>query len=322
VSSMLRYWFLFLLPPVMLLGGLFPDGGSALRAHPWVLATLVATILFISGFTLDLRRSLGRALNLRAILLGVVSTYLVAPFLAYWLTSWWTPLGGDGALFFEAVMLAAAQSSTLASAITLTKMARGDEALVLVLTLVSSSLTPFLSPLILKYSLGVEVSFPLGEMMGRMVLVLLLPLFLGQAIRFSLRKSIRRSPPFLRVVQQAIILVFVYVAFSAASSYFKEEVLLAVRFLGVCLVLHLTLLLWTLLSAALLRLSPEARVAVLYSGSQKSVPNGIYLWETFFSANPFGAVPLVLYQLTQLVTGFLIVPWLEKSLGAKRSDFR
>ena len=74
---------------------------------------------------------------------------------------------------------------------------------------------------------------------------------------------------------------------------------------------------------------PE-RTAMILSGSQKTLPNGIYIWDTFFMPHgsvsalivhvPFGAVPLVLYHLFQLVIDTLLVPKFEqRNLGAEES---
>ncbi|MDG2213503.1 MAG: bile acid:sodium symporter, partial [Verrucomicrobiota bacterium] len=60
------------------------------------------------------------------------------------------------------------------------------------------------------------------------------------------------------------------------------------------------------------RLEWRERTAVILCGSQKTLPNGIYVWNNFFQANPYGAVPLVLYHLFQLVVDTLLVPKFEE----------
>ncbi len=317
-----RFWFLFVLPVVIFGAGWFPRGGEVLRDMPVLLASLVGFLLFISGFTLDARRLVGQALNVRAILLGVIATYALAPVAGFLLAHAFAPSGDpELAVFFvQGVMLAAAQSSTLATAITLTKLSGGNEELALVLTLVTSAVTAVLTPVVLKLSLGAQVSFSAVDMAGRILLVVVLPIILGQLLRRATRRWIEKPPRGLREVQQSIILVFAYVGFSAAAAQFKSRPALAFQFLGACAALHAFLLGATYLGAIAMRLRRSERVAVIYSGSQKSVPNGIYLWETYFSANPLGAVPLVVYQLCQLVVGFLLIPWMERSVKRDRAD--
>ena len=58
-------------------------------------------------------------------------------------------------------------------------------------------------------------------------------------------------------------------------------------------------------------LPQSSRTAVVFCGSQKTLPNAIYLWDHFFASNPYGAIPMVLYHIFQLVLDTLLVPWLE-----------
>jgi sodium/bile acid cotransporter 7 len=312
-TTLKRYWFLIALALVVPLGTALPEGGNALRGAKIVLPLLVAATLFVTGFTLNMSRLLRQVTNLRAILLVLSTTYILAPALAYALALLWGPAVGGaesrGFQFLQAVMIAAAQAGTLASAIALTLMARGDQELALVLTVVSNALTSLLTPLVLKFSVGAVVAFPLGDMMLRMTLVVVLPVILGQIARRLWWEAAAPVLPLLRRVPQIIILVFVYTGFSAAGGDLWREPTIALQFLGACASLHLLLLLWSGTSARILRLSPASRTAVLFCGAQKTLPNGIYLWDRFFPANPYGAIPLVLYHLFQLVVDTFLVPW-------------
>ena len=51
---------------------------------------------------------------------------------------------------------------------------------------------------------------------------------------------------------------------------------------------------------------------MIFTGSQKTLPNGIYIWNTFFTTNPYGAIPLVLYHLFQLIVDTLLATNLER----------
>jgi sodium/bile acid cotransporter 7 len=317
-----RFWFLIALGLIMALAANFPRGGEAVRRAEGVLPLLVSTTLFISGFTLRTAHFLEQATRWRPLLLGLSATYLAAPLLGYGLARLFgpSPLSDPtGAHFLQAVMLAAAQAGTLASAIALTVVARGDQELALFLTLVSNALTALLTPLILELSVGAVVELPVAEMMGRLALVVLLPVALGQLARRLLWKTAVPILPGLRLVPQLIILVFVYTAFSSASRHLAERPQLALQFLGACACLHTLLLLFTYGASNVLGLAPEARAAVVYCGSQKTLPNGMYLWDRFFPANPYGAVALALYHAFQLIADTLILPWLEVP-GARAAE--
>jgi sodium/bile acid cotransporter 7 len=310
-----RYWFLIALTVVLPMGYLWPEGGIKIRQAGFIVPVLVATTLLVSGFTLDTSRLLGQIANLPVILLGLGTTYGVAPVLAYLLARLWGPeITGQGSIgfqFVEAVMILAAQAGTLASAMALTSVARGNQEIALILTVLSNSLTAVLTPAILNLSVGVDVEFPLGTMVSYMALVVLLPVLLGQVLRRFLWKTAQPILKQLKIVPQLIILVFVYTSFGGAAGYLLEASDLLLRFAGTCVCLHLLLLAWTYGISSLMGLPQSSRTAVVFCGSQKTLPNAIYLWDHFFASNPYGAIPMVLYHIFQLVLDTLLVPWLE-----------
>lgn len=307
-----RLWFpaaLFALVPFALA---FPEGGTLLRETPGALDALVAATLFLSSFGLDprhLRRQLGEG---RPLGLSLGATYLVAPLLGVGLARLLAPSDQAASrAFFEAVMIAATQGSTLASAQALVVVAGGDAGLALVLTIASTLATVVLTPLLLEATLGVAVSLPAGEMIRQMAIVVLAPVLLAQALRPFLWRTTAPFRFLLRLLPQGIILVFVYTAVAAAGGRLVAAPDLALRFFAVAVGLHLGLLVATALGSKALGLAPEARTAVVLCGSQKTLPNGIYLWDQFFSANPHGAVALVTLHVLQLVLDALLVPWLR-----------
>ena len=118
--------------------------------------------------------------------------------------------------------------------------------------------------------------------------------------------------PFIRIAPQIIILMFVYTGFASGAAQLQKDSDIVLRFLTACALLHVILLgLNFVISGALGFKWPE-RTAIILSGSQKTLPNGIYVWSNFFSANPHGAVPLVLYHLYQLLVDTLLVPKFEQ----------
>jgi BASS family bile acid:Na+ symporter len=301
----------------MLVGTLFPQGGAAIRQAGWGIPLMVAAVLLISGYTLELGHAVRQATNARALFLGLATTYVVAPIIAYPLARLYGPPVGDaestGFHFLQAVMIMAAQAGPVATAIAMTTMARGDHALALVLTLISNTITAFLTPIILRAAIGSVVAFPLAEMMARLALVIILPVILGIALRqLAGPKTLpTRLLIAAKLIPQWIVLTFVYIGFASASEYLGQEISLAFRFAAVCISLNGLLLIWSALAAGWMGLSPASRIAITFCGSQKTVPNGFYLWETFFSTNPYGAIPMVFYQITQLAGGALLAPWIK-----------
>jgi len=319
---LVRYWFLLLMPPVILLAIAFPSVGETLRGVPHLTTALVALLLFLSGFCLDLQRLRQSFSRIGAITLSLVSTYTMAPIFAFLIARAFTSsFSDDEAVFFlQGMMLAAAQSSTLATAPTLTRVAGGNAELSLLLTLASSLAMPLLTPAILSLSIGSVVSISYGEMALRIFLVMVLPATCGQILRRIWTRYDGAHDTKIRVVQQLVILLFMFIGIAAAAGRIKETPRLIFLCLLAAALLHLALSLWSFISAKVFGHDGPTRVSLFYAGSQKSVPNGIYLWEVYFAANPIGAVPLVLHQVCQLVSGFLLLPKMEKMAASDRSE--
>jgi sodium/bile acid cotransporter 7 len=306
-----RHWFLFGLALVGIAAFALPEGGAALRRTGWVLPLLTATSLLLSSVTLD-TSGLREGADVRGVALGLSSTYVVAPALALVFVRLWGPAAGaQEYFFFEAVMIVAAQATTIASGPALTLVAGGNQALALLLTLSSNVMTAFVTPLLLRWTVGTVVEFPVGRMMTEDAMVVLLPVLVGQVVHRVFWHRLRPLLPVFVRLAQAVILLFVYTGIAAAADHLSEQPGLILAFLGTAASLHVTLLLWNHRTATWLGLSPANRVAVVFCGSQKTLPNGIYLWDTFFPRNPHGALALVSYHVFQLVLDSLLVPRLS-----------
>jgi solute carrier family 10 (sodium/bile acid cotransporter), member 7 len=309
-----RHWFLVGLAAVCAAAIAFPAGGIAVRQAPLALPLLTATSLFLSSVTLE-TAGLREGADVRGLALGLSSNYLVAPLLAVALVRLFGPeetgAGSEGYQFFEAMMIVAAQAGTIASAPALTLAAGGNQALALLITLSSNLLTSLVTPLILRLTVGTVVAFPVGRMMREDALVVLLPVVAGQVAHRLFWSRLGRCLPVIVRLPQAIILVFVYTGVAMAASHLSERPALILSFVTTAAALHVALLVWNHRSATWLGLSERNRTAVVFCGSQKTLPNGIYLWDKFFPTNPHGALALVCYHVFQLVLDSLLVPWLS-----------
>ena len=163
----------------------------------------------------------------------------------------------------------------------------------------------------LKMKLVIQRKF-FTELMQRMMYVVLLPIILGQILRYYVWKKTKPIRPFIRIVPQVIILMFVYIGFASGSEKLQEDINIVLRFLVACALLHLLLLGLNTLISGLLGLKWPERTAMILSGSQKTLPNGMDVWKKSFGDNEYGAVPLVLYHLFQLLVDTLLVPKFEK----------
>ena len=309
-SLVSRYWFLAMLLLMIPAGLWLPGWGRAIKDAGWATPALVGMMMSISGFMLDTGKLHQQAANLGAITLVLFSTYCMAPAVAYGLALWLQPV--DNPHFLTAVMIMAAQASSLASALALTVLSRGNQELALIFTLLSSSLTVVLTPLVLEVSIGASVEIPIGQMIIKMLVVVVMPVALGQALRRFLWAKAKPLLKGIRLIPQMIILVFVYSGFSVATGQINGNAEVVLRIVIVSALLHAFLLAWNFCVSVLLRMDTGTGTALVFCGSQKTLPNGIYLWQHFFGNNPIGALPLALYHLIQLIVDTLLVPFLER----------
>ena len=104
-----RYWALLALLQILAAGLFAPGPGLWMGEQRVFTAALVALILFISGLKIDLRRLAKHTLNWRALLLGLGTTYCVAPLIALQAARIFGPsvegLDSQGRLFLEALLL-------------------------------------------------------------------------------------------------------------------------------------------------------------------------------------------------------------------------
>ena len=305
-----RYWFLTMLVLMIPAGLWLPEGGQTIKETGWLTPVLVGMMMAVSGFTLDTSKLHRQAANVGAITLVLFSTYCLAPAVAYGLALWLQPAGNTH--FLTAVMIMAAQAGSLASALALTVLSRGNQELALIFTLLSSSLTVVLTPLVLQLSIGASVEIPLGQMILKMLLVVVVPVALGQVLRQFLWNKAEPLLMGIRLIPQLIILVFVYSGFSVATGQINGNTDVVLRIVVVSALLHAILLAWNFCISVLFRMDSGTGTAIVFCGSQKTLPNGIYIWQHFFGDNPIGAIPLALYHLIQLIADTLLVPFFER----------
>lgn len=149
-----------------------------------LLPLILAFIMFSLGLGLtvgDFQRVFTQP---RALLVGVVSHFVLLPLACFLLLSAW---GMTGVFAVGFMILAACPTGSTSNL--LTYLARGDVALALSFTAVASVATIFTLPLVVTWALGHylgaarAVDVPVGLMMGQVAMVLGLPVSAGMWVR-------------------------------------------------------------------------------------------------------------------------------------------
>jgi sodium/bile acid cotransporter 7 len=212
------------------------------------------------------------------------------------------------------LLICASVPCTLASAVLWTRLAGGNEAVALLVVLLTTGLSWLVTTAWLALGTGTEVAVDTPAMMQGLVLVVLVPVALGQLGRAvpALARAADRQRVLLGVVSRLLI---VSIVFKAAVDVGEK---LGGRFAslppggllgaaGLCLGIHLIALTTGFWSSGWLGCGRASRIAVAFACSQKTLPVSLYLFEAYFKdAHPLAVVPLVCYHFGQLLVDTFI----------------
>ncbi|MGE3781089.1 MAG: bile acid:sodium symporter family protein [Pirellulaceae bacterium] len=297
---MARYGFLLLLI-TSLLGGM----AAARPLHPlaelaWLRDGIVATVMLGMSLQLDLH-ALWRSLRKPgALLLAVTISYGVLPSCA-WLLSFSLPTGLAAGL-----QVAAVTPCTLASAALWTRRAGGNEALALLVTVVTNGLCWLLIPgwLYLMMGHSQPLALPMSSVMSQLAGLVVIPLLAGQgAVRHpSIRQWTIRYRRILGWLAQGGILAMVLLGAIRTGLTLRDRgdsvsVVDLGWMLALVVGLHLAMFALGLVAGKWCGYGPEDCLAIGFSGSQKTLMVGVLL-AILVQAS---VLPMVAYHCLQLV---------------------
>jgi sodium/bile acid cotransporter 7 len=264
------------------------------------LRVVVGLALFLMAWGLE-SRSLYRALvRPTAALWALAVSYGALPLLA-WLASGLLPQPD----LVLGLLVCASVPCTLASAVIWTRLGGGNEAVALLVVVLSSGLSWLVTPLWLALTTGSRATPDVGEMMGSLVLVLVLPVALGQVSRAipAVARAVTRHKGLTGTVSR--LLIYAIILRAAVDVFGRAGVLSAGALLttgAVCMGVHLTALCLGLWGGRALGLPRPDAIAVAFSGSQKTLPVGLYLFNAYYATEyPLAVIPIAIYHVSQLV---------------------
>lgn len=307
-----RRWFLVgllvLIPLGLALGAQLPPDRMeriATVAEGGATSWLVAAILFLMSFSLD-SRQIGRALTRPGpVLLACAVNFGVLPLLAWPLMK--VQLLPDYAI---GLMIAASVPCTMAAASVWTRKAGGNDAVSLLVTLLTNGLCFLVTPLWLSFAAASSFEFDLWQMIRRLIYTALLPAIAGQLARLvpRLRQFVNDHKVAAGVLAQAFILVIV---FSAALLKMGPQLksmnggsgglagLLVVWISG--MVIHLAAMGIGWRAGHLLGFDRGDNIAIAFAGSQKTLPIGLLIaTDPSMAGVPFAVFPMLMYHASQL----------------------
>ena len=287
-----------------LLALFFPDLLSGIK--PTVINYLLGVVMFGMGLTLNLQDFRIVFSRPRDVVIGCLAQFTVMPLLA-WLLS--RAFGLDEALALGVVLVGCCPGGTASNVITY--LARGDLALSVGMTGVSTLLAPLLTPLLTWALAGKSVDVDVLSMFMSILWVVIVPIVVGLTVKSLWPRLTDRITGYLPAFSSLAIAFIVAIVIAANAAKLLAGGLIIVLVVVLHNVCGLAL---GYLIGRLLRLSePKKRAISIEVGMQNS---GLAssLATIHFAAYPLATIPGAIFSVWHNLSGATIA-WLYRRKG-------
>lgn len=306
----LQWWFLGAVAGVLTAGLTAGLAGPPLLAESFLLLirpkVTTAAVLFLMAFSLDSSRLQDAVRRPSAALWGSV------------VNLGWLPLLAAGCArtlalpdFALGTIISAVSPCTLATASVFTRRAGGNDAISLLVTLLTNAVCVVVTPVWLQALISQQAHVDTAGLVRQLLLCVLLPTIVGQVCqwpRAGRQLAMRYRTP-IGVASQGIVLLIISAAAVDAGLGLRRQSAWpsatdGLAMLGVCVLVHATGLAAGWYGGALFRMTPADRIATAIAGSQKTLPVGLLIAanpSVVTAGMPFVTFPLLAYHAVQLL---------------------
>ena len=311
VQIVRKYWFLIGLFGVFALTTLDPTDGLAAMGR-WLKAwrgpdAVIFLVFLFSGMLLDPRQIRSGLSDVSGTLVALALIFLIAPAIAA--LAGLTPLNTGVAI---GLFLVAVMPTTMSSGVVMSGAAGGNTAHALFITILANILCmftiPVTLPLLLKLTpVSADIVFNRLAVMIKIALYVLVPLCVGLAVKYRGSAKVGAMGPGLQVINQCLILVIVWMGVSQARHVLSRDPVGMIGIIGLTVGFHMALLGCAFFAVRLFSMPRGRMEAVVFMGSQKTLPLSIILQVTLFSQFGHALMVCVLHHLVSLfIDGFLV----------------
>ena len=151
----------------------------------WIVMPILIILMFLLGIDITKKAFTDIAHNPKAVLLGMIGQIVILPIIAF-LTAWLLKL--PPVYFMGLVLVACCPGGSSSNVFTM--LVKGNVALSVTLTALSSIITLFTLPVIMEFVTntvsnmsGVKIELPVGKLIIQNIILLLVPLFAGSQFK-------------------------------------------------------------------------------------------------------------------------------------------
>ena len=275
---------------------LFPETMAGIR--PTVINYLLGVVMFGMGLTLNLQDFRIVFSRPKDVIIGCIAQFTMMPLLAWGLSRLFSL---DEALALGVVLVGCCPGGTASNVITY--LAKGDLALSVGMTGVSTLLAPFLTPLLTWALAGKSVNVDVIGMLLSILWVVVLPIVIGLLVKGLWPKFTERATDYLPAFSSIAIALIVAIIISANADRLLAGGLLIVLVVVLHNVCGLGL---GYLTGRLLGLSePKKRAISIEVGMQNS---GLAssLATLHFAAYPLATIPGAIFSVWHNISGAIV----------------
>lgn len=284
---------------------------------------ITVIVLFLMAFSLDSAKLKASLRNPGPVLWAALVNAVGIPLGGWVLMSWQVEQS-----LAVGLMIAASVPCTLAAVSVWTRKAGGNDAVSLLVTLLTNTCCFLVTPFWLNLAIpDGKSALNVRDMIFRLLAVVLVPTILGQGVRLlpAAREFATRYKSRIGFVAQGLILVLVFSAAALKAGPQLRQASVGIGpVLGVwacCVGLHVLAMIVGWGGARLFRFSTEDRIAVLFGSSQKTLPIGVYLATSpELSEYAFAVFPMLMYHASQLFIDTIIADRIAARAVAPTED--
>lgn len=274
-----------------------------------IILPILTILMFELGLTVDTQAFKHNIRNPKAMLLGLLGQIIILPVFAFGLGL----IFDLNPIFFLGLMLiACSPGGSTSNAFTM--LAKGDTALSISMTLLSSVITLITLPLIIQGTLNfvninsdLSIDLPIGQLLAQNLLLVLIPLLVGILLQYKTPKVAQKIALILKKITLPALVLLVAIFFFEH----RETIISNIGSLGgIITIFIISALICAYILSRIFRLSKSAEKSIIIEVGMQNAAQSIAIASSpFIFNNTEMAIPAIIYSLLMniILLGYLFI---------------